>query len=47
MRDGYKFTLHFSSHALVVIFCEKNIVALKTLRINKLHQNYFKLARRF
>ena len=37
----------FSSHALVVIFCEKNIVVLKTLRINELHQNYFKLARRF
>ena len=37
----------FSSHALVVIFCEKNKVVLKTLRINELHQNYFKLARRF
>ena len=37
----------FSSHALLVIFCEKNTVVLKTLRINMLHQNYFKLARRF
>ena len=31
----------FSSHALVVIFCEKNIVVLKTLRINELHQKLF------
>ena len=37
----------FSSPASVVIFCEKSIVVQKTLRINKLHQNYFKLARRF
>ena len=38
---------NFSSPASVVIFCEKSIVVQKTLRINKLHQNYFKLARRF
>ena len=37
----------FSSPASVVIFCEKSIVVQKTLRINKLRQNYFKLARRF
>ena len=37
----------FSSPASVVIFCEKSIVVQKTLRINKLHQNYFKVARRF
>ena len=30
----------FSSPSSVVIFCEKSIAVQKTLRINKLHQNY-------